>query len=126
MMAHKTTTVEVGEHAERRAQTYLERQGYRLVDRNFHSHQGEIDLIVTKDSLLVFVEVRYRANSDRGTPAETITPRKIRRIIRTAEFFLLRNPQLQISEYRFDVIAIADTLEWIPGAFTLDDYQRSL
>jgi putative endonuclease len=84
------TTISVGNKAERQAEKYLVNRGYHVVERNFRSKLGEIDLILEKDNTLVFVEVRYRASSSRGTPEETVTRSKIGKIIRTAEVFLLK------------------------------------
>ncbi len=114
-------TVEIGADAEQMALHFLTTRGFREVRSNFHSKAGEIDLIVARDELLVFVEVRYRQNTLHGTPAETITPTKIKRIVRTAEFFLLTHPEFQDRSFRFDVIAITDQIDWIENAFTLDD-----
>jgi putative endonuclease len=116
------TTISVGNKAERQAEKYLVNRGYHVVERNFRSKLGEIDLILEKDNTLVFVEVRYRASSSRGTPEETVTRSKIGKIIRTAEVFLLKNNRFNEHDSRFDVSAISDTLTWIDGAFTLDDY----
>lgn len=117
-----TNTIGVGNQAERKTEQYLVNHGCQVVERNFRSKLGEIDLILEKDNTLVFVEVRYRADSTRGTPAETVTRNKIGKRIRTAEVFLLKNNQFYEHDCRFDVIAISDTLTWINGAFTLDDY----
>ncbi|MDA1299102.1 MAG: YraN family protein [Proteobacteria bacterium] len=112
---------EIGANAERDALRFLTKVGFREVTSNFHSKAGEIDLIVEQGDLLVFVEVRFRQDSGRGTPAETITTAKIRRIVRTAEFFVLTHPEYRDKSFRFDVIAITDKIDWIENAFTLDD-----
>ena len=71
---------------------------------------------------LVFVEVRYRSNPAYGTPAESITPRKIQRIRKTAEHFLQANRKLAYLYVRFDVVAISASagkqdILWIKDAF---------
>ncbi len=114
------TSVEIGASAEQTALRFMKDNDYRMIEANYHSRFGEIDLIMTKANTLVFIEVRYRADTSHGTPLETITPSKTRKIIRTAEYFLLRNPQLREMEFRFDVISISEELDWIKGAFTLD------
>jgi|TARA_B110000196_G_scaffold317789_1_gene331675 putative endonuclease len=116
------TTISVGNKAERQAEKYLVNRGYHVVERNFRSKLGEIDLVLKKDHALVFVEVRYRSDSTRGTPAETVTRSKIGKIIRIAEVFLLKNNRFNYYDCRFDVIAISNTLTWTDGEFTLDDY----
>lgn len=115
-------TASVGNNAERQAEKYLVNHGYHVVERNYRSKLGEIDLILEKDNTLVFVEVRYRENSRHGTPAETVTRSKIGKIVRTAEVFLMKNNRFSEHDYSFDVISISDALTWIDCAFTLDDY----
>ena len=74
------------------------------------------------DETLVFVEVRYRARSDFGTGAETVTARKQRRVINTAAHYLQRNPGHADRACRFDVSSISGPhdnpeVEWIVDAF---------
>ncbi|MDO4460118.1 MAG: YraN family protein [Clostridia bacterium] len=79
-------------------------KGYRLVARNFHSRYGEIDIIVRDDRYIVFVEVKTRKVKSLTSPFEAVTKSKQQKIIKTAEFFLMRNKfNLQP---RFDVAAV--------------------
>lgn len=120
----KTTTTALGDEAEDTALKYLVANGCRLIAAKYRSRAGEIDLIVEDKGTLVFVEVRYRSDTSRGTGAETITATKQRRIIRTAEYFLINHKQYQDSACRFDVISMNDSMDhsidWIKRAFTLD------
>ena len=119
----KTTTA-LGDEAEDVALRHLVSNGCRLIVAKYRSRIGEIDLIVEDKGTLVFVEVRYRSDTSRGTGAETITATKQRRIIRTAEYFLINHKQYQDSACRFDVISMSDSvndsIDWIKRAFTLD------
>ena len=119
----KTTTA-LGDEAEDAALKYLELNGCQLIAAKYRSRFGEIDLIVEDKETLVFVEVRYRRDTSRGTGAETITATKQRRIIRTAEYFLINHKQYEDSACRFDVISMNDSMtdspDWIKRAFTLD------
>lgn len=82
----------------------LERAGYTLVERNFRSYSGEIDIIVRKDAYIVFVEVKLRKNRRFADAAEYVDHRKISRIRKTAEYWLMKNScPLQP---RFDVVEI--------------------
>ncbi|SBT18638.1 hypothetical protein MGA5115_02785 [Marinomonas gallaica] len=99
-----------GEKAERLAEQFLVSQGYVAIARNFHSRVGEVDLIMQHRSTYVFVEVRYRANATRGSASESITAAKYRRILKTAEYWLMKN-NLQHSQYQIDVIAIDGLLD---------------
>ncbi len=122
--SRNTTTTALGDKAEHAALKYLVSNGCRLIVANYRSRAGEIDLIVEDKETLVFVEVRYRSDTSRGTGAETITATKQRRIIRTAEYFLINHKQYQDSACRFDVISMNDStndsIDWIKRAFTLD------
>lgn len=107
-----------GQWAENFAERYLETQGLILLERNFSCRGGEIDLIMEHGEILVFVEVRYRKNSN---PLETINRPKERRIILCAEKYLLSYPSSLYPPCRFDVVAIQEQpiekIEWIPDAF---------
>jgi len=107
---------------ERFAAEYLEQQGLRILHRNFRCRFGEIDLIAKHDSILVFVEVRFRKNKHFGGPLASIDHRKQQKIIRTAHFFLNSQPRYQDTPCRFDALAITlcnlkPDLEWIQNAF---------
>jgi putative endonuclease len=112
--------IDRGRAAENRACTFLEASGYTCVARNYTCRAGEIDLIVTDATTLVFVEVRYRRNQQHGTGAESVTRSKMLKIIRTASYFLLNYPLYEVLDQRFDVISIGTDLDWIENAFTLD------
>lgn len=115
------TRIADGQAAEALAAGYLEKQGLRLLERNYRSVHGEIDLVYRENSTLVFVEVRYRARSDYGTPAETVDSRKQARLRATAEHYLLTHRGSK-SNGRFDIVAIsgdltAATIEWLKNVF---------
>ena len=104
-----------GEGWEQHALAHLQRQGLRLVESNFRCKSGEIDLILRDGEALVFVEVRHRMNRAHGGAAASVTPVKIRRLVRAAETYLLRFPR--VPPCRFDVIAIdGDKLDWLRDA----------
>jgi putative endonuclease len=101
---------------------FLEKQGFRLLRRNFICRNGEIDLICVRDNLLIFVEVRFRSNIAYGRPEESILTSKQRKIITTAKVFLKNYPRLSNLCCRFDVIAVTlvqnePQIDWIPNAF---------
>jgi len=81
---------------------YLENNGYGILERNFHSRWGEVDIIAAKDGCVVFVEVKTRKNAKYGTPAEFVTPQKIKKIIKTAVIYLENTD----CEMRFDVAEV--------------------
>ena len=101
-----------GRDWEQVALRHLKRQGLRFVEANFSCKGGEIDLIMRDGPSLVFVEVRQRADRRHGGAAASITPAKIRRLVRAAQVYLLRFPTMPAC--RFDVVAIdGDQLEWL-------------
>src|SRR5690554_7905136 len=85
---------------------YLQKQGLKLLSRNYHSRGGEIDLIMLHEKVLVFIEVRFRRTAAFGSAAETVTRRKQARIIQTAEQYLQRH-RLAHESCRFDVVAVS-------------------
>jgi putative endonuclease len=110
-------TTETGRLFERRALDYLQSQGLKLIEQNFHSSFGEIDLIMTHGKVLVFVEVRYRQRRDYGGAEYSVTPRKQRRIAQTAQVFVKARKAGRMT-CRFDVIAFAGSdINWIRSAF---------
>lgn len=94
----------LGAWGEERAAEFLRRKGYTLVERNFHSRCGEIDLIMEGHGYLIFVEVKLRKNSRYGTPAEAVTWKKRERLRQTALLYLKCHKSMY--QPRFDVIEI--------------------
>lgn len=110
-----------GASAEKKALTYLKKQGLRLLCKNFTCKRGEIDLIMVESNTIVFVEVRYRRDTRFGTAQETVTRGKQAKLINAAQFYLQQQNKMQ-TPCRFDVIALnADNTEqaiqWIKNAF---------
>ena len=81
---------DVGNIGENIASKYLKAKGFRIVERNFRCRMGEIDIIADKDGDLYFVEVKTRKNERYGTPFESITLKKQQKIVKIAQYFLLR------------------------------------
>lgn len=94
----------LGAWGEDKAVRYLQSQGYEILERNFHSRYGEIDIIARDGAFLVFAEVRLRASIRHGRPEETVDHRKQEKLRLTAECYLqTHETQLQP---RFDVVAL--------------------
>ncbi len=110
-----------GEKAEQKALQYLQDQGLAVVGQNFRCKQGEIDLIMRDNNFLVFVEVRYRKNSQYGNALETVTPKKQSRIIAATQHYLVKN-NLSRQSVRFDVVAMTgnNQLNWVKNAFQVN------
>ena len=77
-----------GEGIEQLAENWLMQQGLEPIERNYGIKAGEIDLILQHEQVLVFVEVRYRADDKHGSGAESITYQKQRKLRKTAEHYL--------------------------------------
>ena len=109
-----------GNKAEDQACQFLQEKGLKLKQRNFATKLGEVDLIMQDGDSLVFIEVRYRKNSDFGGAAMSVTPKKQQRIIKAALAYQQKHaPQ---SSMRFDVVAIEGEgknrqINWIDNAF---------
>ncbi len=95
----------LGKKGEDFACRYLQDHGYKILERNFKFHYGELDIISVKDNTLVFVEVKTRIGKSFGLPEEAVTPRKLREVIKTAQFYASQHPELPES-LRIDVIGI--------------------
>jgi putative endonuclease len=77
----------IGKRGEDLACAYLQRHGYRILQRNFKARYGEIDIVSEKDGILVFVEVKTRTSDIFGTPEESITPKKLQEVIKAAMYY---------------------------------------
>lgn len=94
-----------GKSGEDFAYNYLRKKGYSILSRNFHSRLGEIDLIGTKNNVLIFFEVKTRTGNDFGTPAEAVTVWKLRSIISTGQYFKSITPKMP-DALQIDVISL--------------------
>lgn len=96
---------EVGKLGEKAAQKFLKKRGYRIREIGFRCHHGEIDIIAQRKDHLIFVEVRTKSSLDFGTPEESLTQAKKRRLIASALTYTSTHQNLP-SLWRIDVIAI--------------------
>ena len=106
MTAATKSTAQKGREGEEKAVSYLESKGYTIQDRNFRIRGGEIDIIATKDDILVFVEVKSLPNGNTEILSHELNFRKQQKIIETAKFYLEKYRQYNSRVIRFDVIAI--------------------
>ena len=96
---------ETGALGEKLAAEYLEKNQYRVLDKNFRCREGEADIIARKDNMLVVVEVRTKRSIAFGTPEESINERKKEHLRAVARRYCELN-QYNQEEFRIDVIAI--------------------
>jgi len=99
-----------GKLGEQIASEFLRKKGYRLIETNFRTKFGELDIIAAKDGLLVFVEVKLKIGTDFGAPEEMITEGKIRQVRQTAEAYLQQNKEIAANFLQQRVDAICITL----------------
>ena len=124
-------TRQYGAEAELFTSNWLERKGYKILDRNFFMRGGEIDIVAQIDDTITFVEVRSwdRIFWDGGTPLETINKMKIGHIIKTALYYIQKKRIcLQSYNIRFDVAGLIKNdagifeIDYIESAFDADGY----
>ncbi len=97
----------------------MQAQGLQPVTRNYRCRGGEIDLIMRQGETLVFVEVRYRADTRHGGAAGSVTRSKQRKIVLAAQHYFKQHAINEANQAcRFDVIAFeCDQPDWIQNAF---------
>lgn len=112
----------VGTDQETLAANYLKRQGVRILERNFRSRRGEIDLIGRDQEYLVFIEVKYRSSAAQGYPEEAVSYSKQKNICRTANYYRCIRHVPMKTAIRYDVIAIeGEQIRWVKNAFPHHD-----
>ena len=117
----KLKALSFGRESEKRAASFLKKNGYTIIDKNYSCRQGEIDLIASDGDTLVFCEVKARSSKAFGTPLEGITKAKAAKIRKSAEHYMLRKGIKNV-DCRFDVVTIDESgpessIEIIRNAF---------
>lgn len=118
-MSHERLSL--GVQGEEIAVRFLRKQRFRILERNYTTPLGEIDIIARQGSTLVFVEVKTRRSQVFGSPAEAVGPRKQNQIVKAAKWYLASG-QGRGLQPRFDVVSILmqgaePELEHFPAAF---------
>ncbi len=98
---------EKGDFAEDRACSFLSQLDFVIIDRNYYSRFGEIDIIATKNEILHFIEVK----SGIGEPIYNITPSKLSKIIKTADIYMSKK-KLDM-DFCFDALIVTENIELI-------------
>ena len=106
-----------GDGGEIRAVKFLEDKKYKILQTNFKTKFGEIDIIAFKDGVIVFVEVKERSTLAFGRPIEAVDYRKQQKIRRVAEYYLMIKHKTE-ADCRFDVVEIlGDDINHVENAF---------
>lgn len=109
-------TTAIGSSYERAAATYLEDQGFIIVEQNWRTRWCEVDLVARdQEGVIHIIEVRYRKSADSGDGLESISQRKQRQLIHAAKrWLMLRGAPVGIV---IDVVGITgDAVNYIPNA----------
>ena len=96
----------IGNEGENRAASYLKSKGFSIIERNWRTNRGELDIIAVKNDILVFVEVKTLPNGTLDMIQRELNNQKRQRILKTSKRFLLNHRQYSNSYIRFDVIVI--------------------
>ena len=100
---------QIGEWGEKLAEEYLISKGYQLLDRNYRTPYGEIDIIACMVGVVIFVEVKTRSTTTFGLPEGGVTLKKQAHLVDSARYYIQEHPEL-INSWRVDVIAIQGKL----------------
>src|SRR3989338_5516892 len=100
----KEFNLRTGKLGEEMAKEYLERKGYKIVEQNYKTKYGEIDLVIRKGKELAIVEVRTKIGCDFGTPEESLDKKKIRKVWLNALAYVSKNNWK--GDYRVDAVCI--------------------
>ncbi len=98
-------TIFIGKKGEDTAEKYLKKHGYRIIEKNFKSPSGEIDIVALDKGTIVFVEVKTRNSDEFGPPELSVTSTKRQKIIKSA-FHFLSKKRIKDTPCRFDIVSI--------------------
>ncbi|MBE6020599.1 MAG: YraN family protein [Clostridiales bacterium] len=107
--------IKKGKWGEDKAEAFLKKKGYSIIERNYRCRWGEIDIIAERDGTIHFVEVKTRTSDRFGSPLEAVTHEKMHHIMRTAQYYIYRN-SLEKYEMSLDGIAVCeDRIDFVQG-----------
>lgn len=98
------SSIQIGRLGEQIALTYLTSKGLKVVDHNFRTKYGEIDLIIKKDRKIIFVEVKTRIGDKKGKPYEAVTRNKYSHLKLAAQLYVLKN---NLKEYKLSIHVVS-------------------
>lgn len=104
---------------EQKAARYLTSQGLRILEMNYRTRNGEIDIIAKEPGgAVVFTEVKFRSYADAGSPEEAVDFAKQQNICRVCDYYRMQHHMNADMPIRFDVVAVeGDRIRWIQNAF---------
>lgn len=125
---------QIGNYGEKICKNYLKELGYNILELNYNSKYGEIDIIASNGEYLAFVEVKTRANNSIVKGYEAVNKRKMQKIIKTAYQYLLSfnlelQPRFDVCEIYIHENTVVERINYIKNAFNLnsvDEYNLNL
>jgi putative endonuclease len=111
---------ELGKKGEQLAVDFLQKRGYKILERNYRYQKAEIDIIARLNDTLCAVEVKTRSTPDFGNPQDFVKPKQIQQLVKAIDFYVIEN-DLDV-EVRFDIVAIiknklGSKIEFFENAF---------
>ncbi len=103
-MQNNPTSQQIGRLGEQIAQSYLSSKGLHIIDRNFRTKYGEIDLIIKQAKKIIFVEVKTRVGDQKGMPYEAVTRNKYSHLKLAAQLYVLKN---NLKEYKLSIHVVS-------------------
>ena len=105
-MSHDTN--QLGQWGEATAEKYLVERGYKILDRNYRTTTGELDIVARKNSVIVFVEVKTRdsVNADHFLPEESVNSRKQSKLKKLSEIYITEHKYKDDQGWQIDVISV--------------------
>ena len=117
MTSDRKNRVSIGRGYEQLAALFFEQNGYEILEHNWRAGSREIDLIIRKDDLIVFVEVKSVSDESHGHPAERIDRKKVANLTKAAQQYLIAK-DISNCDLRFDAVTfVSGKLEHFPDAF---------
>jgi len=112
----------LGRIGEKSAGKYLRKKGYKIIEKNYTTKIGEVDLIALYGDLLVFIEVKTRSSMAYGNPGDAVDYHKQRKYVLLAKEYLMVKKEYREKPVRFDVVEILNgEINHIESAFFADD-----
>ncbi len=98
------SNIDFGRLGEEKAIEFLKKNGYKILERNYKTKIGEIDIIATKNKKIIFIEVKTRSSVNFGRPEEAVGKKKLKKIENVAQIYL-QSKKINLP-YSFEILSI--------------------
>lgn len=116
---------ETGQKGEAVAARYYQQRGYLLLNHNYRTRMGELDLVLYKDGMVIFAEVKTRTGNFQAAPADAVGPQKRHRLILAAQHYLQHSPYGD-APVRFDVVEVTPVAQGWQVHCIFDAFQMGM